>query len=146
MCFVQRYTTHNNVMLRFETQALQGPLLCTVAAPTKVTVSLVFTEVEIHASKPSIKAKIINFLPTFIDTCKLVFLIRDILVRIRIRNFQDPWISTLDIQIQIRIRDLLSSSVTSKMPTNKKVFFLFVLLRYSTFTSNFKDKKSLRSY
>ncbi len=82
MCFVQRYTTHNNVMLRFVTQALQDPLLCTVAAPTKDTVSLVFTEVEIlYASKPSIKAKIINFLPTFIDSCNLMFRIRDILVR-----------------------------------------------------------------
>jgi hypothetical protein len=60
-----------------------------------------------------------------------VFQIRDILVRIH----------TLDL----RIRILLFSSVTSKMPTKNNFFPLFCFAFVGTFTSVFKDNKTLSS-
>ncbi len=80
----------------------------------------------------------------------VVLRIHDIFVWIRIRP--DPRIYASDqwIRIRMRIRILLFSSLTFKMPAKnlfkKKISaYYFLKVRYGTFTSFFKGKKSKRS-
>jgi hypothetical protein len=64
--------------------------------------------------------------------------------------FPDPWRFDMDpdprIRIRFKIRILLFPSVTLKMPTKNKIFFLSSLLTVCTFTSVFIENKLLSSH